>query len=64
MISKEIAAYRNVTTGEIAPAHRLGVTDENRPLFQAVEGWEPVNTDGKPVDYECTPDGNWVELEN
>ena len=49
--------YRNLTTGETAPAHRIGTTEDGHPLYQSVEGWEPT------FDFECDEDGNWVRLD-
>ncbi len=49
-------SYRNLATGETAPAHRIGETEDGRELFQAVEGWEPE------FEYECDQDGNWIKL--
>lgn len=46
--------YRNLTTGETAPAHLIGTTEDGRQLYQAIEGWEPVG------EYECDEDGNWI----
>ena len=44
--------YKNISTGEIAPAHKIGTTEENLPLYQFVEGWEPEFA------YQCDEDGN------
>ena len=48
--------YRNLTTGETVPAHRIGTTEDGRGLYQFIEGWEPT------FSYECDEDGNWIKL--
>lgn len=50
----KITTYRNLETGETAPAHWIGRDEEGRDLYQYVEGWEPVEP------YECDDDGNWM----
>lgn len=50
----KITAYRNAETGETAPPHLLGTDAKGRPLYQGVEGWEPVEP------YHEDADGNWV----
>lgn len=47
--------YKNLTTGEIAPAHRIGTNDEGEVVYQFVEGWEPT------VPSVTDEDGNWIE---
>ena len=54
MNTQKITAYRNLTTGELAPTHQIGTDDRGRPLYQSVEGYEPVDP------YEITEDGYWV----
>jgi hypothetical protein len=49
--------YKNLETGEIAPAHRIGTNDEGEVIYQYVEGWEPVFT------YYSDEDGNWIHEE-
>lgn len=52
-----IHTYRNTTTGETAPAHRLGTDAQGRTLYRRVEGWEPTSP------YLDTSDG-WVAGED
>lgn len=47
--------YKNLETGEIAPAHRIGTNDEGEVIYQYVEGWEPTTP------YTTDEDGNWIE---
>ena len=54
-----IIELRNTATGEIAPAHRIGETEDGRALIQFVEGWEPV-AGGEAVALESDQDGNWI----
>lgn len=39
---KRITQYRNVSTGELAPAHDVGTDENGDRLYQVPEGWEPV----------------------
>lgn len=55
-----IAFYRNEKTGELAPPHLVGTDEDDRPVYQCIHGWRPVDYDGKPVEYDCDYDGNWV----
>lgn len=48
--------YRNLTTGETVPAHRIGTTEDGRELYQFVEGHKPAFA------YESDEDGNWVRI--
>ncbi len=56
----EIAYYRNEETGELAPPHIIGEDEDGRRLYQSVEGWEPVDCDGAPVECDYDYDGNWL----
>lgn len=56
--SKEFSGYRNVNTGEVVPAHRIGTTEDGRILYKSQEGFEPVE------DYECDAEGNWIPAES
>jgi hypothetical protein len=49
--------YKNIETGEIAPAHRIGRDDFGAKIYQFVEGWEPT------FPYESDEDGNWIEID-
>lgn len=46
--------YRNLATGELAPAHWIGQTEDGDELYQCVAGWEPT------FEYWLDQDGNWV----
>jgi len=52
------SGYRNLETGEEAPAHLIGTTEDGRALYQAIEGWEPKEP------YESDEDGNWIPTES
>lgn len=45
---------RNDATGELAPAHRLGVDGDGAALYQGVGGWSPT------VSYTQFADGTWT----
>lgn len=47
---------RNIETGEIAPAHVIGTNEDNLPVIQFAEGWEPA------FPYETDEDGNWIAI--
>ena len=55
-----ISFYRNEKTGELAPPHVIGTDEDGSKLYQYVEGWQPVDRDGKPVECEQDHDGNWI----
>ena len=40
--SNRIDAYRDLSTGRVGSAHRIGQTVGGYDLFQFMEGWEPV----------------------
>lgn len=46
----------NLTTGERVPGHRLGTTEDGRPVYQRVEGYEPC------VPCEADEEGDWVPI--
>jgi len=50
------SGYYNLATGELAPAHLLGTTNDGRNLYCRVEGWRP----NEP--YEEDADGNWIPI--
>lgn len=56
----EISYYRNIKTGEMAPPHLVGTDEEGNSLYQFVEGWEPVDYHGNPVECDSDSDGNWI----
>ena len=56
----KISSYRNTTTNETAPAHRIGETEDGRSLYSAQDGWEPIDSEGNAVAVECDSDGNWI----
>lgn len=60
MKTTKITQLRNETTGETAPVHRIGTDEEGRAIVQRVEGWQPVDASGQPVECECDCDGNWL----
>lgn len=37
-----ITTYRNLTTGETAPAHCVGVAENGDEIYLLPDGWEPV----------------------
>lgn len=41
MTTNEIKTYRNLETGEIAPAHRIGTDELGCPVYLVPPGWEP-----------------------
>lgn len=45
---------RNLATGAIVTAHRVGCTESGRPVYRPVRGHEPT------VPYICDPCGNWI----
>ena len=53
----KFSAYKNLETGETAPTHRIGTTEDGRLLYAYAEGYEPVEP------YECDEDGNWIPAE-
>lgn len=58
---KTITHYRNDATGELAPPHRLGTTEDGESIYQGVEGWTPVDSAGVEVEVEYVDtDGNWI----
>lgn len=57
----KISYYREDATGQLGDPHQLGTTQDGRRLYQFVEGWTPVDSDGNPVDVECDESGNWIE---
>ncbi len=59
-INSRIIYYRNKKTGELADAHWIGTDEDGRPLFQYVEGWEPADYDGNPLECEQDYDCNWI----
>ena len=60
-MSKLIANYKNESTGELAPPHRLGTTDDGEAIYQGVDGWTPVDREGNEVEVSYVDeDGNWV----
>lgn len=61
--NNKISHYRNDATGELSPPHRLGETEDGRPLYQFAAGWTPVNSDGETADVESDEDGNWIPAE-
>ena len=45
----------NLTTGEIAPAERIGDSADGLPVYKAVAGWEPTTA------FATDAAGNWIE---
>ena len=56
-----IGGLKNLTTGEVADAHRIGSDDRGRGLICFVEGWQPQSSDGREIYPEQDVDGNWIE---
>lgn len=46
---------RNTATGELVPAHYLGMNEDGNRVYLFVEGFEPTEP------CETNGDGNWVE---
>lgn len=69
----KIDGMRDMTTGQIGPAHLNGTDEDGRAVYQAIDGWEPVTAtdDGQfedegarfnlipPENLECDQDGNY-----
>lgn len=58
--TQTIHSYRNDSTGELAPPHRLGTDEDGATLYRSVEGWTPVDAEGNDIEVECDEDGNWT----
>lgn len=58
--TKTIWEYRNDKTGELAPPHRIGSNEEGKPIYQSIDGWTPVDSDGNEIECEYDYDGNWI----
>lgn len=52
---------KNSHTGETAPAHRIGETEDGKAIYQSVEGWVLTTNDGIPVAFDFDHDGNMIE---
>lgn len=58
MTGTPIPTLRNLTTGEIAPAHRFGTDTAGAVLYGLPDGWEPVLPAG--LTYALDEDGNFT----
>lgn len=59
-----IAYYRNDETGHLDTPHQLGTTEDGRPLYQSVEGYTPVDSEGEEYPVACDEDGNWIPCDD
>lgn len=56
----KISYYKSYSTGELAPPHQIGEDEEGRALYRFVEGWEPVDSEGREIPgLRSGEDGNW-----
>ncbi len=52
--------YVDTFSGQMVPGHYLGTDEAGRKIYQRVEGFSPIGDDGKPVEFDCDSDGNWL----
>jgi hypothetical protein len=56
----EVKYYRNTMTGIKSQPHRLGTTEDGRGIYMALEGWEPLDENEKPIEVEPDAKGTWI----
>lgn len=52
---------KNPHTGESAPVHMIGETDDGRKIYQNVDGWILTDDEGRHVPFDYDQDGNLME---
>ncbi len=49
---RKITHYRDDKTGELVAPHRIGESEDGRPLYSHQDGYTPVDENGNPVPCE------------